>query len=120
MKKDVNGGDVEHIFSNYKDAINVSEILINRFGEKEDKVVKTKEFTKEVSILWQRLQKIGGNDYATDNMVEFIKCLPEDKVVEIKKAKKSDNGVSKDVNRTKILDALFEDFAIRKNIHFGD
>lgn len=120
MKKDVNGGDVEHIFSNYKDAINVSEILINRFGEKEDKVVKTKEFTKEVSILWQRLQKIGGNDYATDNMVEFIKCLPEDKVVEIKKAKKSDDGVSKDVNRTKILDALFEDFAIRKNIHFGD
>lgn len=120
MKKDVNGGDVEHIFSNYKDAINVSEILINRFGEKEDKVVKTKEFTKEVSILWQRLQKIGGNDYATDNMVEFIKCLPEDKVVEIKKAKKSNDGVSKDVNRTKILDALFEDFAIRKNIHFGD
>jgi len=120
MKKDVNGGDVEHIFSNYKDAINVSEILINRFGEKEDKVVKTKEFTKEVSILWQRLQKIGGNDYATDNMVEFIKCLPEDKVVEIKKAKKSNDGVSKDVNRTKILDALFEDFTIRKNIHFGD
>lgn len=116
MKKDVNGGDAEHIFSNYNDAINVSEFLINRFGEKEDKVVKTKEFTREVSILWQRLQKIGGNNYATDNMVEFIKCLPEDKVIEIKKAKKTNDGVSKDVNRIKILDALFEDFVTSKNI----
>lgn len=120
MKKDVNGGDVEHIFSNYKDAINVSKILINRFGEKEDKVVKTKEFTKEVSILWQRLQKIGGNSYATDNMVEFIKSLPEDKVIEIKRAKKTDDGVSKDVNRTKILNALFKDFTAHKNIQLGD
>lgn len=120
MKKDVNGGDAEHIFSNYNDAVNVSEILINRFGEKEDKVVKTKEFTKEVSILWQKLQKIGGNSYATDNMVEFIKNLPEDKVIEIKRAKKTDDGVSKDVNRTKILNALFKDFTAHKNIQLGD
>lgn len=120
MKKDVNGGDAEHIFSNYNDAVYVSEILINRFGEKEDKVVKTKEFTKEVSFLWQKLQKIGGNSYATENMVEFIKCLPEDKVIEIKRAKKTNDGVSKDVNRTKILNALFKDFTAHKNIQLGN
>lgn len=98
----------------------MSEILINRFGEKEDKVVKTKEFTKEVSFLWQKLQKIGGNSYATENMVEFIKCLPEDKVIEIKRAKKTNDGVSKDVNRTKILNALFKDFTAHKNIQLGN
>ena len=116
MKKDVNGGDVDCIFSNYNDAISVSEVLINRFGEKNDKVVKTKGFTKEVSKLWQRLRNKGGSDYATDNMVEFIRCLPEDKVVEIKEAKKTDDGVSKDMNRIKILNALFEDFVNSKNI----
>lgn len=98
----------------------MSEILIKRFGEKEDKVVKTKEFTKEVSLLWQKLQKIGGNSYATDNMVEFIKSLPDDKVVDIKRAKKTDDGVSKDVNRTKILNALFKDFTAHKNIQLGN
>ena len=108
------------IYSPINDAVYVSEILINRFGEKEDKVVKTKEFTKEVSFLWQKLQKIGGNSYATENMVEFIKCLQEEKVIEIKRAKKTNDGVSKDVNRTKILNALFKDFTAHKNIQLGN
>jgi hypothetical protein len=119
-KKEVNSGNANSIFTDFTDAFKVSEALIDRFGEGEDKVVKTKVFTGEVSNLWQRLRKQGGNNHATDTMVWFIKGLPDDKVTEIKRAKKTDDGVSKDVNRTKILNAQFADFAARNNIQLGD
>lgn len=119
-KKEVNSGNANSIFTDFTDAFKVSEALIGRFGEGEDNVVKTKVFTGDVSNLWQRLRKQSGNNQATDTMVGFIKGLPDDKVTEIKRAKKTDDGVSKDVNRTKILNAQFADFAARNNIQLGD
>ena len=109
-KKEVISGKDSDIFTDYGDAIKVSEALINRFGEGADNVVKTKEFTKEVSILWRKLVKKFGNNKATEYFLDFLKGLPQDKVVDIKNAKKTANGVSKDENRKKILIKLFEDF----------
>ena len=109
-KKQVISGEASEIFTDYDDAIKVSEALINRFGEGADNVVKTKEFTKEVSILWRKLVKKFGNNKATEYFLDFLKELPQDKVVEIKNAKKTANGVSKDENRKKILIKQFENF----------
>ena len=109
-KKEVISGEDSDIFTDYGDAIKVSEALINRFGEGADNVVKTKEFTKEVSILWRKLVKEFGNDKATEYFLDFLKGLPQDKVIEIKNAKKTTNGVSKDENRKKILQKEFDNF----------
>ena len=109
-KKEVISGKNSYIFTDYGDAIKVSEALINRFGEGADNVVKTKEFTKEVSILWQTLVKKFGNDKATEYFLDFLKGLPQDKVIEIKNAKKTADGVSKDENRKKILQKEFDNF----------
>ena len=109
-KKEVISGKNSYIFTDYGDAIKVSEALINRFGEGADNVVKTKEFTKEVSILWRKLVKEFGNDKATEYFLDFLKGLPQDKVIEIKNAKKTTDGVSKDENRKKILQKEFDNF----------
>ena len=109
-KKEVVSGEDSDIFTDYGDAIKVSEALINRFGEGADNVVKTKEFTKEVSILWRKLVKEFGNDKATEYFLDFLKGLPQDKVIEIKNAKKTTDGVSKDENRKKILQKEFDNF----------
>lgn len=109
-KKKVISGKDSDIFTDYGDAIKVSEALINRFGEGADNVVKTKEFTKEVSILWRKLVKEFGNDKATEYFLDFLKGLPQDKVIEIKNAKKTADGVSKDENRKKILQKEFDNF----------
>ena len=109
-KKEVISGKNSYIFTDYGDAIKVSEALINRFGEGADNVVKTKEFTKEVSILWRKLVKKFGNDKATEYFLDFLKGLPQDKVIEIKNAKKTTDGVSKDENRKKILQKEFDNF----------
>ena len=109
-KKQVISGDASDIFTNYDDAIKVSKALINCFGEGADNVVKTKEFTKEVSILWRKLVKKFGNDKATEYFLDFLKGLPQDKVVDIKNAKKTTDGVSKDEKRKKILNEEFENF----------
>lgn len=109
-KNEVISGKDSEIFTDYDDAIKVSEALINHFGEGADKVVKTKEFTKEISILWRKLVKEFGNEKATEYFLDFLKGLPQDKVVEIKNAKKTANGVSKDENRKKILNEEFDKF----------
>ena len=109
-KKEVISGEDSDIFTDYGDAIKVSEALIIRFGEGADNVVKTKEFTKEVSILWRKLVKKFGNDKATEYFLDFLKGLPQDKVIEIKNAKKTTDGVSKDENRKKILQKEFDNF----------
>lgn len=109
-KKEVISGEDNDIFTNYGDAIKVSEALIKCFGEGADNVVKTKEFTKKVSILWQTLVKKFGNDKATEYFLDFLKGLPQDKVIEIKNAKKTADGVSKDENRKKILQKEFDNF----------
>ena len=115
-KKEVVNGEDNDIFTNYGDAIKVSEALIKCFGEGADNVVKTKEFTKKVSILWQTLVKKFGNDKATEYFLDFLKGLPQDKVIEIKNAKKTTDGVSKDENRKKILQKEFDNFVKSHNI----
>ena len=115
-KKEVVNGEDNDIFTNYGDAIKVSEALIKCFGEGADNVVKTKEFTKKVSILWQTLVKKFGNDKATEYFLDFLKGLPQDKVIEIKNAKKTADGVSKDENRKKILQKEFDNFVKSHNI----
>ena len=109
-KRDITGGDAKTIFANYEDACKILEFLVSRFGEGGDKTLKTKEFSKEVVILWGKLQKSNGNLLATEQFVKFIDELPDEKIAEIKSARKTSEGVTKDEKRKKLLNEEFYKF----------
>ena len=87
LKRDVTEGDAKSIFSHFKSAKTIHEALVTKFGEGDDKTLKTKEFTKEVSFLWNKLQRKSGDDTATKMFLKFIDGLKDTKVKEIKEAK---------------------------------
>ena len=109
-KRDIIVGDAKNIFANYEDACKILEILVSRFGEGDDKTLKTKEFSKEIVLLWGKLQKSKGNLWATEQFVKFIDELPDEKIAEIKSAKKTSEGVTKDEKRKKLLNEEFYKF----------
>ena len=117
-QKDVLNGNPDEIFSDYKYAIRIHEAFVGQFGEGEDKTLKTKEFTKEISTLWKKLVRVKGSDWATEELINFIKSLDNDKVVEIRCAKSEKNGRKKDEIRKSILNEQFDLFCAKKRIKF--
>lgn len=115
-KTEVIKGDASVIFENYDEALLISEALIDRFGEGEDKTLKTKAFSMEVSELWGLLPKNNGNKDATEQFLKFIRSLSDEKVAKIKNAKRSKKGVTKDEVRRQLLDAEFNQFVGREGI----
>ena len=115
-KRDVTEGNAEAIFSHFKSAKTIHEKLVDKFGEDDDKTLKTKEFTKEVSILWNKLQRKGGDDTATKQFIKFIDSIKVTKVKEIKEAKNVKGGLKKDDIRKSILNEQFNQFIGKENI----
>lgn len=115
-KRDVTEGDAKIIFSHFKSAKTIHEALVTKFGEGDDKTLKTKEFTKEVSSLWNKLQRKGGDDTATKLFIKFIDGLKDTKVKEIKEAKNVKGGLKKDDIRKNILNEQFNQFVGKENI----
>ena len=112
----VTDGDAKTIFSHFKSAVIIHDALVAKFGEGDDKTLKTKEFTKEISVLWNKLQRRGGDDTATEQFVKFIDGLKDAKVKEIKEAKNVKGGLKKDDIRKNILNEQFNQFIGKENI----
>lgn len=103
----------DDVFANYDSAVQIHDSLVKKFGEGEDKILKTKYIPMLVSKLWRDLQRESGNAIATDKFVAFIEQLPDDIVTSMKEAKayKVDNGkVSKDEHRKAIFENAFKDY----------
>ena len=121
QKKLVNTGDSDCIFAHFESAKTIHSALVEKFGEGDDKVLKTKEFTKEVSILWGQLQRMSGDEVATKAFIEFIETITDDKVLEIVNAKNirtETSRKSKDEIRKEVLDTLFYEYCEKQNINF--
>jgi hypothetical protein len=114
--KMVTEGDANNIFSHYESALNIHKALIAKFGEGDDKTLKTKEFTKEVSVLWGKLLSKQGEKWATDKFVKFINEFKDTKAKEIKEAKNQKDGLKKDEIRKNILNEQFNQFIGKENI----
>ena len=113
----VTTGDANDVFSHYDSAKKIFNILNIKFGEDTD-TLKTKEFTKEISALWKKLQKKHGDDFATEHFLDFLSNgLAEDKIKEIKEAKSVKGGISKDEKRKTILNNEFSIFIGSKNLN---
>ena len=112
----VTDGNAGTIFCHFESAKTIHEALVAKFGEGDDKTLKTKEFTKEISTLWIKLQRKGGDEFATKHFVKFIEGLKDTKVKEIKEAKSEKNGLKKDDIRKNILNEQFNQFIGKENI----
>lgn len=115
-KRDVTDGDAKTIFSHFKSAKTIHDALVTKFGEGDDKTLKTKEFTKEISSLWNKLQRKNGDDTATKLFIKFIDGLKDTKVKEIKDAKNVKGGLKKDDIRKNILNEQFNQFVGKENL----
>ncbi len=116
-KREVNNEDAGEVFAYIESAKKIHEALVEKFKEGEDKTLKTKEFPKEVSILWRKLKDFKNDeDWATDTFVEFINQFKESKVHEILNAKNVKGEMNKDEVRKKILNEQFNQFIGRKGI----
>ena len=114
--KTVTGGDAKEIFAHYESAKLIHDALVAKFGEGDDKTLKTKEFPKEISILWKKLLNLKGEKWATATFVKFIECFKENKVKEIRDAKSEKFGSKKDEKRKAILNEQFNQFIGKENI----
>ena len=114
--KNVTGGDVKEIFVHFESAKKVHDALVQKFGEGDDKTLKTKEFPKEVSILWHKLLNYQGEKFATDTFIKFIESFKDTKVKDILNAKSVKNGMKKDDIRKNILNEQFKQFVGKENI----
>lgn len=113
--RQVANGDENEFFVNIEYGKRIHKALKDRFGEGDDKTIKTKEFTKEIVLSIQKLTNRQGIGWATDIMEEFINTLPNKEVAEIKNAK-STKVQRKDEKRKQILDKAFSFFLGQNNI----
>ena len=114
--KEVNTGDANKIFEFLENAKKIHFALVEKFGEGDDKTLKTKEFPKEVSTLWRRLEHKLGAEQATEVFVKFINGFKDTKVSEVRQAENDKNGMKKDDKRKKILNEQFNQFIGREDI----
>ena len=113
--RQVANGDESDFFVNIEYGKRIHKALKDRFGEGDDKTIKTKEFTKEIVLSLVKLINRQGIGWATDRMEEFINTLPNKEVAEIKNAK-STKVQRKDEKRKQILDKAFSFFLGQNNI----
>lgn len=113
--RQVANGDESEFFINIEYGKRIHKALKDRFGEGDDKTIKTKEFTKEIVLSIQKLTNRKGVEWATDIMEKFINTLPGKDVADIKAAK-STKVQRKDEKRKQILDKAFSFFLGQNNI----
>ena len=113
--RQVANGDESEFFVNIEYGKRIHAALKDRFGEGDDKTIKTKEFTKEIVLSIQKLTNRQGIGWATDRMEEFINTLSDKDVADIKNAK-STKVQRKDEKRKQILDKAFSFFLGQNNI----
>lgn len=110
----ISGDNSNEIFKYFEFAKQVHEALVAKFGEGDDKVLKTKAIPMHVASLWQELRDGCGAQKATSKMVDFINQLPASVVEDIKKTKTMrKDGVKvqdRDEKRKELLNTEFNKF----------
>lgn len=112
-KDQIISGDAGKIFKRYEPAVKIHNALVKKFGEGDDKVLKTKAFPAKISELWDDVQLIQGGEKATEYMIAFIDQFPKEQMDKIKEAKGSNKDgvrVTKDAIRVGILETEFNTY----------
>lgn len=111
LKSTINKADCTEIFKFIEPAKKILTTLIEKFGEETKTPLKTKEFTKELSRLWEGRKDEVGTEKATEEFVDFISKLDQETVVHIKDAKADKaQRQSKDDVRLSIIDKQYKQY----------
>ncbi len=116
--RDVNEGSANEIFEHYQYAITIHGALVNKFGEGDDKILKTKEFPKRISELWRKLMTIQGAEWATDKMLVFIEGITPEQVDDLLNTPREKDGVKRDDLRKNKLNMMFDWYRAKNDIEF--
>ena len=114
-KKELNTIVTEEQANKFKEyaqyAKRIHEACIKKFGEGDDKLLKTKKFPEKLIEIWESLRDKSGADEATTMLVKFIDGLDNGKANEIVNAKKdNDRNLDKDTVRKQLLDKAYKEF----------
>lgn len=112
-KSGIINGKTDDVFVHHKYADEIYKALVSKFGEGDDKTLKTKSFPAEVSRIWGKLRDQAGVKKATEHVLKFINQLTTGQVQEIASAKSKEVGgatISKDQHRISLLKKAFNDF----------
>ena len=94
----------------------IHEACVKKFGEGDDKLLKTKKFPEALIEKWNALRDKKGVDQATETMVKFIEQLEPKQAFEITNAKKDkDKDLDKDTVRKQLLNTAFKEFMSKTN-----
>ena len=94
----------------------IHEACVKKFGEGDDKLLKTKKFPEALTEKWNALRDKKGADQATETMVKFIEQLEPKQAFEITSAKKDkDKDLDKDTVRKQLLNTAFKEFMSKTN-----
>lgn len=120
-KKEINSvvsQDEADEFMKYMDsAKEIHQACIKKFGEGDDKLLKTKRFPEAVIEFWKSLVDRDGVKLATQTMVDFINGLSSGKAIEITNAKKDkDKDLDKDTIRKQLFKAAYNDYMKSKKV----
>ena len=89
----------------------IHEACVKKFGEGDDKLLKTKKFPETLIENWNSLRDKYGAEKATETMVEFIEQLESGKAIEITSAKKDkDKDLDKDTVRKQLVNKAYKEF----------
>lgn len=95
----------------------IHETCVKKFGEGDDKLLKTKKFPEALIENWNGLRDKYGADKATETMIKFIEQLESGKAIEITNAKKDkDNDLDKDTVRRQLLNKAYKEFLAKAKL----
>ena len=95
----------------------IHEACVKKFGEGDDKLLKTKKFPEALIENWNGLRDKYGADKATETMIMFIEQLESGKAIEITNAKKDkDNDLDKDTVRRQLLNKAYKEFLAKAKL----
>ena len=95
----------------------IYEACVKKFGEGDDKLLKTKRFPETLIENWNGLRDKYGADKATETMVKFIEQLESGKAIEITSAKKDkDKDLDRDTVRKQFVNKAYKEFMTKAKI----
>ena len=120
-KKELNTIVTEEQANKFKEytqhAKQIHEACIKKFGEGDDKLLKTKKFPEKLIEIWEVLRDKSGADEATATLVKFINSLDNGKANEIVNAKKDkDKDLDKDTVRKQLLEKAYKGFLAKAKL----
>ena len=109
-KRQIINEKADEIFKNTDSAEQIHKAIKKKFGEENERVLKTKTVPIEIVMFWQKLNKHYSSEEATKHLIAFIEKMSDDEVKSIAEAKTQKGKLSKEEQQKGYLNEYFYKF----------